>query len=132
MIEKLPRYLMYALIVIAVIVFFMAVQQENYEPMIYYSYVLFGLTAGLAVLAAIMSAVMKPQTIKGAVIGIVGLGAVLGISYGLADDKVAPKFAETVTPTVSKLTGTGLYALYILFALAILSIIFSSVIKSVR
>ena len=132
MIEKLPRYLMYALIVVSVIVFFMAVQQESYDPMIYYSYVLFGITAGLSVLAAIMSAVMKPQTIKGAVIGIVGLGAVFGISYGLADDSVAPKFADSITSTVSKLTGTGLYALYILFALAILSILFSSVIKSIR
>jgi sugar phosphate permease len=132
MIEKLPRYLMYVLIVVAVIVFFIGVQQENYDPMIYYSYVLFGLTAGLALLAAIMAAIMKPQTIKGAVIGVVGLGAVLGISYGLADDKVAPKFAETLTPTVSKLAGAGLYAFYILFALAIISIVFSSVVKSLR
>ena len=91
------------------------------------SYILLLIAILAALGGAVLQAVMNPARIKGTIIGIVGVGVILLISYLMADATLEPYYAPTVTETEVKLSGMGLYALYILFVLAVLSIAYSSV-----
>jgi hypothetical protein len=76
---------------------------------------------------AALQVVINPKQIKGAAIGIGGLLVVLVISYVLADGTIEPYYQSGVTETAVKLSGMGLFALYILFIAAVLTIAYSSV-----
>ncbi|WP_372949121.1 hypothetical protein [Mariniphaga sp.] len=99
-----------------------------------WSYVLLGIGAGIAVLAGLFHMATDLNAAKKGLISLVFLAVVAVASYLLASDTI-PQFAGvqkfindgTLTTQVAKMVDTGLYATYILLALAILSILFSSV-----
>ncbi|MBW6535627.1 MAG: hypothetical protein K0B11_11505 [Mariniphaga sp.] len=99
-----------------------------------WSYVLLGIGAGIAILAGLFHMATDLNAAKKGLISLVFLVVVAVVSYLLASDTI-PQFAGvqkfindgTLTTQVAKLVDTGLYATYILLALAILSILFSSV-----
>lgn len=99
-----------------------------------WSYVLLAIGAGIAVLAGLFHMATDMKAAKKGLISLVFLVAVAVVSYLLASDTI-PQFAGvqkfindgTLTTQVAKMVDTGLYATYILLALAILSILFSSV-----
>ena len=99
-----------------------------------WAYILLAVGAGIAVLASLFHMASDMKAAKKGLLSLVFLAAVAVVSYLLASDTI-PQFAGvqkfindgTLTPQVAKLVDTGLYATYILFALAILSIMFSSV-----
>lgn len=99
-----------------------------------WSYVLLAIGAGIAVLAGLFHMATDIKAAKKGLISLVFLAAVAVVSYLLASDAI-PQFAGvqrfindgTLTPQVAKMVDAGLYATYILIALAILSILFSSV-----
>lgn len=99
-----------------------------------WSYVLLVIGAGIAILAGIFHMATDIKAAKKGLISFVFLAAVALVSYLLASDAI-PQFAGvqrfindgTLTPQVAKMVDAGLYATYILVALAILSILFSSV-----
>lgn len=91
------------------------------------SYILLIVAVIAAVGGAVMQVITNPAQIKGALIGIGSLAAVVIISYVLADGTIEPYYASDITETSSKLSGMGLYAFYILFVLAVLSVAYSSV-----
>lgn len=99
-----------------------------------WSYVLLAIGAGIAVLAGLFHMATDIKAAKKGLISLVFLAAVAVVSYLLASDAI-PQFAGvqrfindgTLTPQVAKMVDAGLYATYILVALAILSILFSSV-----
>ena len=95
------------------------------------SYVLLGLTVFSALAGAVISAVVNPKGIRGSLIGLGVMVVILGISYALASDEVIKSYGD-VTASASKWSGTGLYAFYILFILAILSIVFSAVSRAFK
>ena len=128
--KNISQYIMFALIAAGVVVFLMAFS-GSYDAMIYYTYILFGVSTVLALIAAVLSMVVKPETIKSTMIGVGAMLLVFGISYGLASDEVLPKYGE-VSPLTSRLSGAGLYAFYILFFAAFAAIVFSGVMKLVK
>jgi hypothetical protein len=99
-----------------------------------WSYVLLAIGAGIAILAGLFHMATDMKAAKKGLISLVFLVAVAVISYLLASDSI-PQFAGvqkfindgTLTTQVAKMVDAGLYATYILLALAILSILFSSV-----
>ncbi|MEE4284751.1 MAG: hypothetical protein V2I31_01345 [Mariniphaga sp.] len=99
-----------------------------------WSYVLLAIGAGIAVLAGLFHMATDMKAAKKGLISLVFLVVVAVVSYLLASDTI-PQFAGvqkfindgTLTNQVAKMVDTGLYATYILLALAILSILFSSV-----
>ncbi|MEX2596007.1 MAG: hypothetical protein WEC59_03680 [Salibacteraceae bacterium] len=96
------------------------------------SYILL-LVAVLATLGgAVLQALMNPGQIKGTLIGVGVVAVVLILSYVLADGTVETYFASGTTETSSKLSGAGLYAFYILFVLAVVSIAYSSISKLLK
>jgi hypothetical protein len=96
--------------------------------------VLLAIGAGIAILAGLFHMATDMKAAKKGLISLVFLVAVAVISYLLASDSI-PQFAGvqkfindgTLTTQVAKMVDAGLYATYILLALAILSILFSSV-----
>jgi hypothetical protein len=129
--NNISQYIMYVLMVVGIITFFMAFN-EQYDAMLYYTYILFAVSTLAAVVAAFFSAAAKPESIKSSAIGFGSLALVLIVSYILASDEVPAKYASTVSPFMSKLSGAGLYAFYILFVLAVASIVLSGVTKLIK
>lgn len=99
-----------------------------------WSYILLALGAGIAVVFTLMHTFTDAAAAKQGLISLVFMVVVFGIAYVLASDAI-PQFigvdklvdAGKLTPKISKLVGTGLYASYILLFLAILGIAGSSV-----
>ena len=96
------------------------------------SYILLILAIVAALGGSVMQAIMNPGKLKGSLIGLGGMILVFVISYVLADATVEPYYASDITETASKLSGAGLYAFYILFVLAVLSIASSSITRFIK
>lgn len=99
-----------------------------------WAYVLMAVGAVIAVFAGLFHMISDIKAAKKGLISLAFLGAVAVVSYLLASDEIpqfigVQKFINdgTLTAQVAKLVDTGLHATYILLALAVLSIAFSSV-----
>lgn len=104
-----------------------------------WSYVLLFIATIAAILLEFLNTVSDKKATKNALIALGFLGGVLLISYIFADSEMpkffgAQKFIDdkTVTPSILKWIGTGLIATYILSALSIIAIIWSSVSRIFR
>ncbi len=99
-----------------------------------WAYILLAFGAGAAIIAAILHTLTDKKAMKQSLISLGFLVVVAVISYLLASDAMptfygVERYIEngTLTPQISKWIGTGLYATYILLALAILGMVASSV-----
>ena len=90
-------------------------------------YILLAVAVLSAVVFPIIQLAQNPKNAKGALMGIGALIVVVGISYVLASDN-NPSNME-ITPEAAKQVGTGLYAFYILAAVAIVALVYSEVAK---
>ena len=93
--------------------------------------ILAGTAAILSLIFPLIQMVTHPKKARGSLIGILVL-VVLGlISYALASSEPLhfPKPTEANVPHILKQVGTGIYAMYILVGLGILSIIFTEISK---
>ena len=99
-----------------------------------WSYILIVTGAAIAILAGLYYMVTDKRAAKRGLIAVVFLGAVALVSYLLASPEI-PQFVgvdkfindKTLNAQVAKRIDAGLYATYILFGLAVLSIAYSSV-----
>lgn len=96
-----------------------------------WSYVLMFVAILAALAGAVIGALMNPKAMKGTAIGLGAMLVIALVSYLLAGDEVLEAYKET-SPTASKLSGAGLYMFYILFVLAILSIVYSAVSRALK
>ncbi len=101
-----------------------------------WAYILTAIGAGIAILAGLAHTATDKKAAKGGIISLAFMGVVVLISYLLASPKIpqfigVEKFINdgSLTESVAKLVDTGLYATYILLALAILSIAVMSVVR---
>ena len=89
---------------------------------------------GLTVLAMVGGALAgianKPQSARGILVGVGGLVVVLLVGYVLSDGNDYETYNTTYG--LSKLSGTLLYSLYVLFGLSIVSIVVSAVMRYTR
>jgi fatty acid desaturase len=90
-----------------------------------YAFLAVILTVGFAILAVILN----PKAAVNTLIGVVIVGVIVLIGYGLASDAIfeIPGADEPITKAISKNVGAGLFSTYILLALAISSIVFTEV-----
>lgn len=100
-------------------------------------YILGIVGAGIAVVFAIFHTLSSKQAAKGGLISLIFMGAVALVAYLLASPEM-PQFigidrfiADGLTTQTIKLVDTGLIATYILFAIAVLSILLGPVIRLV-
>jgi uncharacterized membrane-anchored protein len=101
-----------------------------------WAYILLGLGAGAAVIAAILHTISNSTALKRGIISLVFLAVVVGVAYLLATDAMptfygVQKYIDngTLTPRISKLIGTSLYTTYILLFIAVLGMLVSAVSK---
>ena len=101
---------------------------------LYWAYILFGVSVAAALLMELASTASDKQAAKSTLIAIIFMGSVVGISYLLAGSEMpqfygVEKFIENgdLTPNVSKWIGTGLITTYILSAISVIGIIWSSI-----
>ncbi len=90
---------------------------------------------GITLLFSLYQLFTDLKALKQALIVIVLMAIVIGVSYGFASDKaVVSGIGEALSQSAaeSKWVGTGLYATYITGALAILSIVLSPVTKLLK
>ncbi len=130
--EKISSITLYVLLALGALVFLLGVAGESYEPMIFVAYIFSIVAAGGALVSAALGAAAKPESIKGAAIGIGAMVLVLGISYAMADGTVLEYYPEGTTESATKLSGAGLYALYILTFLAVASVLYSGVARYIK
>jgi hypothetical protein len=99
-----------------------------------WAYILLAAGTGIALLAGIFHMISDIGAAKKGLISLVAVAVLAVVAYSLASDEI-PQFigvdrfidAGTLTSNVAKLVDTGLIATYLLFGLAILSIVWSSV-----
>ena len=93
----------------------------------------FMLIAGIAVIviAPIFTFIINPQNLIKMLISIVLFVVIIGLSYTFATNQLSALQLEEygISADTSRLVGMGLIATYIIFGLAIFSILFSMIIK---
>lgn len=118
---------MWLFILIGVVLMIMTMlSNESAGSFIQFSYVLLFLSVLAVVMGIVMTAVSNPRKMLGSLIGGVAMAIIFGISYALAGNEVIKAYGD-ITPTVSQLSGAGLYMFYILLLGTIGAIIFASV-----
>lgn len=133
--SKLYTIILFALLGVSAllsVLFFAGAVSEGL--LLTWCYVLLGLAAITAVVFPILTMAKNPAGAKSALIGVVALVAVLGISYALAGSEEyftldGKLLADEAT---SKKSGAGLTAFYITGALAIGAIVWAEVSKMLK
>jgi hypothetical protein len=105
-----------------------ALQASIIDPFITFSLWTLYIIAGVTVLLSIVSLVLNPAALKKAVLGVVAMAIIFGISYSMANgDAVLDTFGtvlkEGAAGTTSKLSGTGIWFAIILGGLGMLGFV---------
>lgn len=137
--SKIGNIILGLLILVGAITFIMALQVDEdvvdtysyADPILYISYILTIVAALGWIGSTVASMIAKPETIKGQLIGIGFLAAVILISYALSDASDYEKYAG-VTEGEVRMSDMLLYATYILSGLAVLSWAYGSVVKLIK
>ena len=88
----------------------------------------------MALLFPLAQIIANPKRGKGTLIGILGLVVVILIAYGMASSEplIFPTPNPDNVPPVLKRVGTGLIAMYLLFGIGLVSILFTEISKSFK
>ncbi len=104
------------------------VQNSLVSPYITFAIWILAITAILAIVFSIWNLIKHPQLLKQTLISLVALGALLALSYALADDSAVTNVSGNVLKDgeagpVSKWVSTGIWYTIILGAIALLGIL---------
>jgi len=121
--EKVSSMAMIILIVISAVLFVMSMT-GNVDPILYGSYVFFGIGLVVTLIGAVVGIIANPSGIKEMLIGIVGMVIVLVAGWVLADGTDYVNYKD-LSEGMSKFSGMLLYSIYILFGASILTVVFS-------
>ena len=144
--SKIVSYILYALMLItvllAVLFYFGKVvpgtEGTNFEEptitktILLWAGILAGLTAVLALVFPLINMVTNPKAAKKTLFVLVGVAVLVFIAWLLASDAILdmPYYeGKDNVPSTLKLAGTGIFTAYILAGLAILSILYSEIVK---
>lgn len=123
--EKVSSMAMIILIIISAVLFVMSMT-GNVDPILYGSYVYFGIGMVVTLIGAVAGLIANPSGIKEMAIGIVGMAIVFIAGWVLADGSDYVNFESMhLTEGMSKFSGMLLYSIYILFGASILTVVFS-------
>lgn len=90
-------------------------------------YILLAVATITAVVFPIIQLAKNPKNAMGALMGVVGLVVIFGISYALSSGDVDPKLE--ISSEAAKLSETGIFVFYILIITAFVGVIYSGVAK---
>ncbi len=146
-IGKIVTIVLWALVIVSAILIVSLVANINdandYDPAtlswinanLIWVYILLFAGAGIAVIFSLFHTLTNKQAAKSGLISLLFMGAVALVAFLLASPEI-PRFigvdrfiAEGLTTNTMKLVDTGLLATYILFGIAVLSILLGPVIR---
>lgn len=123
--DKISSITMYSLILVGMVLFVLSMM-DSYDPILYGSYIYFGIGVLVALGGAIAGLISNPKGIKELGIGIVAMVVVLGLAYGMADGSDYVNYSNLdLSEGMSRFSGMLLYAIYIFSGLAILTVAYS-------
>jgi hypothetical protein len=125
--DRISNIVMFGLMAVGVLllVLGLAVDQEYFSQMLYYTYFL-AIVAALGWIGGMLtSVVMNPSSIKGILIWVGAFAVVIGIGYGLSSGEIMEGYPIDITESTVRLSGMGLYILYLVFIGAVGAILFS-------
>ncbi len=99
------------------------------ETILIWAYVLVGLALISAIIFPAIRMITNPKNAKKTLIGLVGVAVIVFIAWQFSSDEVLPLTTEHPdnVPHILKMAGTQLGTMYILLALAILSIFYTEI-----
>ncbi|WP_375577617.1 hypothetical protein ABWH96_11195 [Marivirga tractuosa] len=101
--------------------------------MLYVAYFLVLIAALGAIVLPLISALSNPKSLLKSVLGVVVIGVVYLIGWGISGDEVTAKYIEfDITNTSSKVIGGVLITTYLLMGIALISIVYSEIAKIIR
>jgi len=138
--KKILNIFMYVIMAISIIIaiyFFLEMKDEGRVGiLLVWTYILFALAIGMALVSALFNAASNPQSLKKMALNIGFLVVVFGVSYMLASSAQTPVTEALPTGPPSamamKLTDMGLKVTYFLFALTILVALLGPAIAAIR
>ncbi|PLX18893.1 MAG: hypothetical protein C0599_11570 [Salinivirgaceae bacterium] len=125
--EPIPEHIQVAAEKTAFVMNQMGSSLDNF---VFVVYLLVGLAAAATVLFSILNVFSSAKTAKRSLVSLGLLGAVLFMAYSLASSEIPVFFGSEnfdITPGVSRGVGTGLFAMYLFFVLAVLSIFYTEI-----
>ena len=100
---------------------------------LYVAYVLVIVAVIAAIVLPIINSIGHPKTLILPILSIVGLVVLFFIGYAIANDDLTGKaIADGVTPGISKMVGGALITMYVLFAAALIGIVFTEFNKAIK
>ena len=99
------------------------------ETILTWAYILVGLAMFAAIIFPVIRMVTNPKNTKKTLIGLVGIAVIVFIAWQFSTDDILPLATENPdnVPHVLKLAGAQLGTMYILLALAVLSIFYTEI-----
>lgn len=86
-----------------------------------------------AVVLPIVNAASQPKLLIKPIAALLGLVVLFFIGYGFAGSGLNPRaLASGVTPGISKMVGGGLICMYVLFAVALVGIVYTEINKAIK
>jgi hypothetical protein len=106
---------------------------EIVDIMLYGAYLLVIVAALGAIVLPLINSLGEPKKLLKSVLGVVVIGVIYLIGWGVAGDEVNAKYiAFDITSTSSKVIGGVLITTYILMGIAMVSIVYSEIAKIIR
>lgn len=103
---------------------------EIVDIMLYGAYLLVIVAALGAIVLPLISALSNPKSLLKSGLGVLVIGVVYLISWGISGDEVTAKYIKfDITSTSSQVIGGVLITTYLLMGLAVISIIYSEIRK---
>jgi len=127
---KVLSWVIMGLSVIIALLFFSNVVTE--ELMIMWAYLLVGIAALLSIIFPVIFFALNPKNAVKALVGLVGLGVVFLLGYLMADTTAIVTATSALNsdfsdPSVLRFADTGIIATYLLFGVAVVSLLFTGV-----
>lgn len=129
--DKIASLSMIVLIVVGVILFIMSMT-GSVDPILYGSYIYFGIGLLVTIIASVAGIMANPSTIKGMLIGLVSMAVVVLLGYMLADGSDSASYPVQISESMSRFSGMLLYSIYILFGASVATLIFARVYSLMR
>ncbi|HET6243756.1 MAG: hypothetical protein H0V01_01005 [Bacteroidetes bacterium] len=125
---QILSYILMGVSVLLAALFYTGVISE--EPIIIWCYALAIAAAAAALIFPVFALIGDPKGAKVALVGILALGVVAGISYAVAGNEVTAAYATYGTTELSsKLVSTGLILFYLLASGAVIAAVYAEVSK---
>lgn len=99
---------------------------------LYATYVLVIVAALAAIILPLIKSLDNPASLGKSLLGVLAIFVVFLIGYLISSSEVEPYVKYNISSTTSKLVGGSLIALYILGAIAFVSIIYTEISKALK